>query len=460
MKDLTQGNMYKNFFLFSIPIVLSSLLSSAFGIINTSIAGLFLGAEGLAATSATTSFILIVEAIYFGHGYGLSVYAANLFGAKNYEKLKRMLYSNVFLTFASIALLSLISILLSNPILHFLNVEDAIFEPSRQYFCLICIQMVIAMCSHMFVTCCHSMGETTFPLIMSFLSAALTVVGNVLTVAVFHLGVVGMGLSTIAVSLLIFVGYWFRFRKYFRELGVGTSIPRFSWADVRGIFSYSLPNIVQQSSLYVTSLLYAPVQNGLGYLAVAAISVTGRIQSLHTTLYYSASKTAGNYIAQCVGAQKFHQIKKAVVAALIQGAFFFLCMFIPVFLFPDAIASLFLDKQAEPVVFGYVIDYIRLYLPFLFLHVFCGIFHSILRGIKSNAHLILTSLLGAVGKMVFAIILAPLMGVYGIFLAAVIGWGLECVYILVLCITGLWVPRAWRRRVLKPQAEEVQRSIS
>lgn len=448
MKDLTQGSMYKNFFLFSIPIVLSSLLSSAFGIINTSIAGLFLGAEGLAATNASTSFILIVEAIFFGHAYGLSVYAANLFGGKEYDKLKRVLYANVFLTLASASLLALISIVFSTPILHFLNVEELIFEEARQYFCLICIQMIVSMGSHMLVTCCHSMGETTFPLIMSFLSAGLTVLGNVLTVAVFKLGVFGMGVSTIVVSTLIFLCYWLRFRGYFRRLGVGTRIPRFSWRDVRGILSYSLPNIFQQSSLYVTSLLYAPVQNGLGYLAVAAISVASRIQSLHSTLYYSASKTAGNYLAQCIGAKKHHKIRKAVVAALLQGFFFFLCMFIPVFLFPDLVASLFLDKSAEPVVFDYVTRYIRIYLPFLSLHVFCGIFHSILRGVNSSAHLILTSLLGAIGKMVFAMILAPILGVDGIFLAAVLGWALEGIYVLVLCLTGRWVPYEMRHLIL------------
>ena len=107
MKDLTQGNMYKNFFLFSIPIVLSSLLSSAFATINSSIAGLYLGAEGLAATSAAIPLLDIIDALFFGHAYGLSVYAANLFGSKNYEKLKRTVYANVFLTLAAAAVLFL-----------------------------------------------------------------------------------------------------------------------------------------------------------------------------------------------------------------------------------------------------------------------------------------------------------------------------------------------------------------
>lgn len=448
MKDLTQGNMYKNFFLFSIPIVLSSLLSSAFNVINTSIAGIFLGAEGLAATSASIPFLHVIDAIFIGHAYGLSVYAANLFGAKDYEKLKRTIYANVFLTLGVATVLFSSAIIFSEPILRLLNVEERIFSDTQKYFCIIGIAMIFSFTTHMLLTCCHAMGETKFPLVLSMVSSTLSVLGNLLMVAVFHLGVVGLAINSVIVNVLVLLCYWLRFRKYFRQLGVGTKTPRLHWEDVSPIFSYSLPNMFQQSAMYVAALMIAPIQNGLGYLAIAAISVASRIQNILSSLYYSASKTAGNYLAQCVGAKKYHKIKKAVVAALVQGFIFFTVMFLPIYLFPDAVASLFIKKDAEPVVFDYVVTYIRIYLPFLSLHVFCGIFHSILRGIKSNTHLIVSSMIGAFSKMAFAMILAPSFGIHGIFAATALGWGLECVYVAVLCLTGLWVPSSLRPMVL------------
>ena len=448
MKDLTQGNIYKNFFLFSIPIVLSSLLSSAFNVINTSIAGIFLGAEGLAATSASIPFLHVIDAIFIGHAYGLSVYAANLFGAKDYEKLKRTIYANVFLTLGVATILFSTAIIFSEPILQLLNVEERIFSDTQKYFCIIGIAMIFSFTTHMLLTCCHAMGETKFPLVLSIGSSILSVLGNLLMVAVFHLGVVGLAINSVIVNVLVLLCYWLRFRKYFRQLGVGTNLPRLHWEDVSPIFSYSLPNMFQQSAMYVAALMIAPIQNGLGYLAIAAISVASRIQNILSSFYYSASKTASNYIAQCVGAKKFHKIKKAVVAALIQGFIFFSVLFIPIFLFPNFVAGLFIRPEAEPEVFGYIILYIRTYLPFLCLHVFCGIFHSILRGIKSNVHLIVSSMIGAFGKMAFAMLLAPSFGINGIFAASVLGWGFECIYVVILCFTGVWVPSPLRHKVL------------
>jgi len=270
-----------------------------------------------------------------------------------------------------------------------------------------------------------------------------------LTVAVFKVGVIGLGISSIFANSVVFFLYWFRLRGYFRKLGVGTKIPKPSLGELKPLFSYSLPNIFQQCSMGAAAFLIAPIRNGFGYLIVAAYSISSNIHGYITTLYYSASKTASNYIAQCVGAKKFHKIKKAVSTALLQGYVFFFVLLIPVWIFSDFVAGLFISKEADPTVFEYVKIYIRIYLPFLSLHVFCGIFHSILRGIKSNMHLIIASLGGSVINLIATYLLAPTFGIHGLFSSMVIGWGFECLYIGILYITGLWVPKDLRPMVLK-----------
>ena len=323
MKDLTQGNIYKNFFFFSIPIVLSSLLSSAFGVINTSIAGQFLGAEGLAATSISSPYTNVIILIGNGYSYGFSVLAGNLFGAKSYERLRRMLYSNMLAIFLVLLAIVGLSVAFYTPIFHFLKVEAHIWDASKWYFILACLNILVWQMNSMSLYCCHAMGETKFPLIVSFFSTGLTVVGNLLTVAWFDWGVVGIGVSTIVASVVSLICYWIRFCKYFRTLGLEDKLVRPSFADVKALASYSLPNIVQQVAMGGTALAIAPVRNGLGYLVVAAFSVADRLKGYLQTFYYSASKTASNYIAQCVGAGKYHKVKKAVYVSILQGFIFF-----------------------------------------------------------------------------------------------------------------------------------------
>ena len=88
MKDLTKGNIYKVFFSFGLPLVLSGLLSQLYGIVDTSIAGQIFGDVGLAAIGATAPFITFISSVFWGYGVGFSIYVARLFSAKEYKKIK------------------------------------------------------------------------------------------------------------------------------------------------------------------------------------------------------------------------------------------------------------------------------------------------------------------------------------------------------------------------------------
>lgn len=448
MKDLTQGNIYKNFFFFSIPIVLSSLLSSAFGVINTAVAGQFLGAEGLAATSIASPYTNLIVLIGNGYAYGFAILSGNLFGAKNYERLRRTLYSNLLAALIGFVVICGLSVVFLNPLFRFLQVEEQIFAASKQYFCLYCINLIFWQMSSMLMFCSHSMGDTKFPLLVSFVTAGVTALGNILTVAVFDFGVVGIGISSILAHVLSTSWYVLHFRKAFRQLGLSKGRVRPAFDDIKALASYSLPNMVQQIAMGGAGLAIAPVRNGLGYLVVAAFSVADRLRGYLQTFYYSASKTASNYIAQCVGAQQYQKVKKAVYVSLLQGFVFFGVLFVPIYLFADATCGLFVNRATDPEVFDYLHLYIRVYLPFISLHVFCGIFHSILRAVKSNTHLIGTTLGGALVTLFATLWLAPLYGIHGVFAAVAIGWGFECLYVLVLWFTGLWLPKGLRQKVL------------
>ena len=73
MKDLTKSNMYKTFIIFAVPMVLAGLLNQAYNTVDTIIAGKFLGADGLAAIGATSAFIQLISAVFWGYGIGFSI---------------------------------------------------------------------------------------------------------------------------------------------------------------------------------------------------------------------------------------------------------------------------------------------------------------------------------------------------------------------------------------------------
>ena len=126
MKDLSQGNIYKTFFLFGLPLVLSGVLSQTYHIIDTAIAGRFLGETGLAAIGATAPFLTFISSLFLGYGVGFGAYIGRLFGAGEYGKIKSAIYSTYFFMLLACVLFSAGLIAFHEPLFDFLKIEESL----------------------------------------------------------------------------------------------------------------------------------------------------------------------------------------------------------------------------------------------------------------------------------------------------------------------------------------------
>ena len=131
MKNLTEGNIYKNFLLFAIPMILSSVITQASETINTIVAGTYLQEEGLAATGANAALTTFVSSIFWGYNMGFSVYVAKLFGAGQYAKLKSTMYNNLIWLSAAVLAVSILLIAFRYPVYRLLNVDPAILTEAE-----------------------------------------------------------------------------------------------------------------------------------------------------------------------------------------------------------------------------------------------------------------------------------------------------------------------------------------
>jgi len=88
MKDLTEGNVARLIFNFTIPMLLGNLFQQSYHIINTIIVGNFLGKEALAAIGASLPIIFTLVSLIIGISTGGTIIIAQYFGAKDYKKVK------------------------------------------------------------------------------------------------------------------------------------------------------------------------------------------------------------------------------------------------------------------------------------------------------------------------------------------------------------------------------------
>lgn len=211
MKDLTKGNIYKTFFLFALPMVLAGVLSQCYSIVNTIVAGKLLGEDALGAIGAVSPLITFINSVFWGFGTGVGIYTGQLFGAGNYEKVKRVIVNNFKFISVTITVISVLLLIFRYDIYSFLNVDKNIIEDANRYFFVSIAGSVILLFSTNCIYVINAIGDGTFPFLMSVISTVLHITFGVTAITVFDMGVEGLALGNVLSSAVIDIMYLLKF---------------------------------------------------------------------------------------------------------------------------------------------------------------------------------------------------------------------------------------------------------
>ena len=422
MKDLTKGNIYKTFLIFTIPMVLSSLLSQAYSTIDTIMAGKLLGDNALAAIGALSPFATFVNSVFWGYGMGVGVYVSHLFGAGEHVKIKQVIVNNFRFALSVLFLLSCVFILLRWELYALLKIDPAIIPECNRYFVITTAGKVFILYMSFSVSAFNAVGDSAFPLNVSILSAVLNIALGAAGILLLHMGIEALAWSTVLSALICSVVYLLRIRSVFKKMQVSDVRTPIRFLEIKEASRFSLPTMLQQSVMYFAGLILSPMVNGIGGAASASYSVSLKIYNINAAIYINSSKTVGSFTAQCYGARKYGLLKKGVRVGALQSLLLVMPVLLACCLFAQPVASIFYAKDANPDAVHYTVMYLRYFLPFLICNIFANLFHNFFRGIGRMRALLITTIAGSIAQIIISAILIVPFGIYGYYAGWVLSW--------------------------------------
>ncbi len=448
-KNLSEGNIYKNFILFALPLVLTGVLNQAYSIIDSIIAGRFLGEGALAATGAAGSISTLISAIFTGYVLGASIRISTLFGAKKYAALKTNVISNFCLVVGVNLLLSATFILFRDPILDFLRIDATIRADAEIYFTVIFAGKCAIVLNNFGTQTVSAMGKSDFPFRMSLLSSAINITGNILSVTLFDLGVLGIALSTVTAAVAVDICYLFKIRRMFKELKSEGRIG-FDPQAIKASLPYALPTVFQQSILHLDAIFLSPIINSFGASIIAANEITNKIKMTTNTVYVNSAKTVTVYTSHCIGAEKYKRIRHGFLVGLIQNILLVLPIYLLLFFFMAPIARLFFSEDYVGEAITVIETYRRFFFPLTAFNLLASLTQAFFRGMKLMSLSIAQSVISVTTLIVSSVILSSHFGIYGIFMGRVLQGIIPSLFGLFVYLSGIW-KRLLRCRI--PDAE-------
>jgi len=451
MKKLTEGNIWKNFILFAIPLVLSGLLSQAYTTIDTVIAGHYLGEEGLAANGATSSFLTFVINLFAGYLVGFAMYVARLFGEGAYERIQRAVWVHFLVSTVASLVVAVAALFFTDPLLRMLNVPQgtAFWQDAKTYFQIYMIGLAMFNFGTNCIYVLGGLGDSAFTFYMSLLSSVLNIAGNILTVTVLGMGVAGIAWSSVFSASVVAVFFILRFKSNFKKLLPNGGKIKWSFKENKEALPYSIPPILQQAAMYVSGVLLSPVVNSLGEAAIASYVVSMQIMGLSNTMYYNASRTVSNYTAQCLGSpferdEMRRRLKRGIGVGLVQSTALTLLLLIPCVIFPQFTASIFFERGSAEESIAMTVFFQRVFLPFSVFNIVNNLFHGVFRAVKAKGLLISSTVFSSAIRIAVSYPLTAKYGLDGFWAGMVIAWIAEALVLGVIYRMDLWMPKEIR----------------
>lgn len=441
-EKLYVGNMRKKYLLFTIPLILSALLSQSYSFINTIMIGKFVGSEAFAATAVTDQLIEFISSIFYGYLTGVGIYVSVLFGRNEHEKMLNVIKVNFLISSALAILITLLCNLFCGQIFDFLNVSDEIYEDAEVYFRAYISGFLFFQFNWGFTYISNGMGITKMPLFASIVTGVFNVSLNFLFLGIMHKSIGYSALATVFSTLIVTIFYFIIYKQMFKNMGIVAKGIRLNRNDLKQSFYYGAPSMFQQMAMTCCTAVVSPLTNTCSTAALSGYSIANKARILILVIYQSSSKANTNLIAQAMGAKKIDKIKQGIKIGITQSLVFFGITLGLFMIFARQFTGLFLDPVQDAESFAVSIITIRYLFPFILFNVFNNLFHGIFRAVGSGRLMFISTLIYAISFVIYAYILFDILPyeskIYGIHIALSGAYITEVIFATIIFITGKW----------------------
>lgn len=412
-------------------MLLSVVFQQLYNIVDSIVAGKFVGASALAAVGASYPITMIFMAIATGANIGAAVIISQLFGAKNFEKLKTAIFTSVISIVMLAALLTVLGIIFCGNMLSLLSTPSDIFDNSKTYLNIYILGLVFLFLYNICTGVFTALGDSKTPLYFLIASSIGNIILDVIFVVPLGMGVAGVAWATfIAQGISSLLAFTVMLKRV-RAIKSG-KYRKFSRLMLGNIARVAVPSILQQSFVSVGNLFIQSRVNSFGSDVIAGYSAAIKLNTFAITSFSTLGNAMSSYTAQNTGANKLFRIPqgfRAGIVMLITVALPFFCAY---FIFPNTMMRVFVDaSEANIIDVGKM--FLRIVSPFYFVVAAKLMTDGILRGAGRMKDFMTATFTDLLLRVILAYVFSYMMNSeIGIWLSWPVGWiiatVLSCVF--------------------------------
>ena len=439
--DMTVGNPSKQILLFCIPLLLGNILQQLYSTVDSMILGRFVSSEALAAVGTSTPIINLMLAFFMGLSAGSSILISQAYGAKNFDRLDKIIHTILSLTLAVSVVLAVVGTVLTPWILRVLGTPPEVFDMAQTYMIITFVGIITMMMYNLINAILHGTGDSRSPFVILLVSSIIHIILDLVFVLGFNWGVASVAWATVfSQALSVVFGLWRINNSPEKAFHVRWKSMGFDLAIIKSILKLGVPSGTQTALQSVGNIMVQSVINGFGYVIMAANMAVIRVDSICTMPIMTFGTAITVFVGQNMGANRSDRIKAGLHATLKMSVGFSVFIGLVLFLWGKYPLMLF---TAEEAVISAGMDKFHIVAPFYFCMAIFGVYSGVIRG---QGYAVAPMIIGIttmfIGRVPVAYYLSQVIGANGIHWSLSVQWGLEAIIIMLYYYYGGWQKKA------------------
>ena len=425
---MTQGKPLTVIFSFALPLLVGNLFNQLYNVVDTAIVGRapWGGRAGGGGQHRQHQRLPVPAAGRAFHRRG-GVIVAQYWGAQRYEALRRLLGTFFTLLLAGAALLSVLGVALAAPILRLLQIPADLLGMGVTYLSITAGLLLGNALYNAASAVLRSTGDSRTPLAAMAASSLCNIVLDLWYILGLRMGVAGAALATVAAQFLsALICLWVLWRR--KEPFAFASVRLcFNSEDAALILRFGLPTALQSCMITLGGMTVQGIVNSFGSVTMAAYTAVQRIDSLTIQVVVSVSNALAVYTGQNMGRRDIDRVRQGQRATLKALCVICLGLALAVFASRRLLLSIFLDPATDAASIAQGADFLSV---MGFAYIIAAVMNSylnVLRGAGDVNVSLIAGLFEMGARLAFAGLLAPRLGVWGIWLATPLSWASGCI---------------------------------
>jgi len=380
-RNLTEGSIFGNIVVFSLPFLLSTFLQTLYGLADLFIIGQFCGVEATTAVSIGSQVMHMLTVMVVGIAMGSTVLIAKNVGAKNEEQKNNAIGNTITFFLILSVVLSIILLVLNNGIVAAMSTPiEAVSGAQRYLFiCFIGVPFIIAY--NIIASIFRGMGDSKSPMYFVAIACVFNIALDYLFIGFFGLGAAGAALGTTLsqmISVLIAIA---AIKKKQMLIGLTLKHLKLKKDIMSNILTVGLPICAQDGFIQISFILITIFANRRGLNDAAAVGVVEKLIGILFLIPSALLSSVSALCAQNIGADEHTRAHRTLLYSIfIASGFglFFAVLF--QFIAPWAVSLFSADTEVirlgAQYMRSYVWDCIFAGIHFVFSGFFCAYSYS------------------------------------------------------------------------------------